>query len=81
MVYSIYVIYIRCGCGLGLVCIYIYIYIYLYIFIDIHIYNPVYVSVQIIDRHFGESRHMEGFWPFKLDSFVPEEINIRFVDY
>ena len=31
MVYSIYVIYIRCGCGLGLVCIYIYIYIYIYI--------------------------------------------------
>ena len=30
MVYSIYVIYIRCGCGLGLVCIYIYIYIYTY---------------------------------------------------
>ena len=25
VVYSIYVIYIRCGCGLGLVCIYIYI--------------------------------------------------------
>ena len=30
MVYSLYVINIRCGCGLGLVCIYIYcIYIYL----------------------------------------------------
>ena len=28
MVYSIYVIYIRCGWGLGLVSIYIYIYIY-----------------------------------------------------
>ena len=24
VVYSIYVIYIRCGCGLGLVCIYIF---------------------------------------------------------
>ena len=28
MVYSIYVIYIRCGCGLGLVCIYIFIYLF-----------------------------------------------------
>ena len=29
VVYSIYVIYIRCGCGLGLVYIYMYMYIYI----------------------------------------------------
>ena len=30
------------------------------------------VSFQIIDRVSGESRHREGFWQVKLDSFAPE---------
>ena len=38
------------------------------------------VSFQIIDRVFGESRHREGFWQFKLGSFAPEGLNVRFVD-
>ena len=38
------------------------------------------VSFQIIDRVFGESRHREGFWQFKLGSFAPEGLNARSVD-
>ena len=38
------------------------------------------VSFQIIDRVFGDSRLTEGFWQFKLHSFVPEGLNVRSVD-
>ena len=38
------------------------------------------VSFQIIARVFGESRHREEFWQFKLGSFAPEGLNVRFVD-
>ena len=39
------------------------------------------VSFQIIDRVFGVSRHKEGFWQFRLQSFMPEGLNARFVDH
>ena len=39
------------------------------------------VSFQIIDRIFRASRHKEGFWQFRLQSFMPEGLNARFVDY
>ena len=38
------------------------------------------VSFHIIDRVFGESRHKEGFWQFKLVSFAPDGLNVGFVD-
>ena len=38
------------------------------------------VTIRIIDRAFGESRLTKGFWPFKLNSFMPEGLNVRFVD-
>ena len=38
------------------------------------------VSFQIIDTVFGDSRLREGFWQFKLHSFVPEGLNVRSVD-
>ena len=38
------------------------------------------VSFQIIYRLFGVSRHKEGFWQFRLQSFMPEGLNARFVD-
>ena len=38
------------------------------------------LSCQIIDRVFGVSRHKEGFWQFRLQSFMPEGLNARFVD-
>ena len=39
------------------------------------------VSFQIIDRVYGVSRHKEGFWQFRLQSFMPEGLNARFVDH
>ena len=39
------------------------------------------VTIRIIDRVFGESRLREGFWQFKLNSFVPEGLSVRFVDH
>ena len=39
------------------------------------------VTVQIIDRVVGESRLREGFWQFKLNSFMPEGLSIRFGDH
>ena len=39
------------------------------------------VSFQIIDRVFGVSRHKEGFWQFRLQSFMPVGLNARFVDH
>ena len=38
------------------------------------------ISIQIIDRVFGDSRLWEGFWQFKLHSFMPKGLNVRFVD-
>ena len=38
-------------------------------------------TFQIIDRVVGESRLREGFWHFKLNSFMPEGHNVRFVDH
>ena len=38
------------------------------------------ISFQIIDRVFGDSRQREGFWQCKVDSFIPEGINVRFAD-
>ena len=38
------------------------------------------ISLQVINRIFGDSRQREGFWQFKLDSFVPEGLDVRFVD-
>ena len=39
------------------------------------------VSFQIIDRVFGVSRHKEGFWQFRLQSFIPEGLNVRYADH
>ena len=39
------------------------------------------VTIRIIDRVFGESRLRKGFWQFKLNSFMPEGLNVRFVDH
>ena len=39
------------------------------------------VIIQITDRVFGESRLREGFWQFKLNSFMPEGLNVRFADH
>ena len=39
------------------------------------------VSFQIIGRQFGISRHKEGFWQFRLQSFMPKGINVRCVDH
>ena len=36
------------------------------------------VSFHIIDRVFGVSRYREGFWKFRLQSFMPEGLNVRF---
>ena len=38
-------------------------------------------TVQIIGRVFGESRHRKRFWLFTLNIFLPEGLNIRFVDH
>ena len=38
------------------------------------------ISFHAIDRIFGDSRQREGFWQFKLDSFFPGALNVRFVD-
>ena len=38
------------------------------------------ISLQVIDRIFGDSRQREGFCQFKLDSFVPELLDVRFID-
>ena len=39
------------------------------------------VSFPIIDRVFGVSRHKEGFWQFRLQSFMSEGLNVRCVDH
>ena len=39
------------------------------------------VSFQIIDRVFGVSRHKEGFWQFRLQSFIPDGLNVRYADH
>ena len=39
------------------------------------------VSFQMIDRVFGVSRHKERFWQFRLQSFIPEGLNVRFEDH
>ena len=38
------------------------------------------VNFQIIDRVFGVSRYNEGFWQFRLQSFMPEGLNIQCLD-
>ena len=38
------------------------------------------VTFQIIDGVFGDSRLREGPWQFNLHSFLPEGLNVRFVD-
>ena len=38
------------------------------------------ISFQIIDRVLGDSRLIGGFWQFMLHSFMPEVLNVRFVD-
>ena len=38
------------------------------------------ISFQIIDRVFENSRQREGFWQFKIDSFIAEGLNTRFID-
>ena len=38
-------------------------------------------TIRITEGVSGESRVREGFWQFKLNSFMPEGINIRFVDH
>ena len=38
------------------------------------------ISLLVIDRIFGDSRQREGFWQFKLASFVPEVLDVRFID-
>ena len=39
------------------------------------------VSSQIIVRASGLSRHKEGFWPIRQQCFMPEALNVRFVDH
>ena len=39
------------------------------------------VSFQIIDRVFVVSRHKEGFWQFRLQSFMSDELNVRHEDH
>ena len=39
------------------------------------------VSFQFIDRVFRVSRHKEGFWQFRLQSFMPEGLNVRYADH
>ena len=39
------------------------------------------VSFQTIDRIFGVSRHTEGFWRFRLQSLMPEELNVKCVNH
>ena len=39
------------------------------------------VSFQIIDRVFAVSRHKEGFWQFRQQSFMPEGPKIRCLDH
>ena len=39
------------------------------------------VSFQIIDRVFGVSRHKERLWQCRLQSFMPEGINVRYADH
>ena len=38
------------------------------------------VTFQVVDKLFGDSRVKEGFWQFKLDTFAPKGLNVRFVD-
>ena len=39
------------------------------------------VGCQIIDRLFGVYRHKEGFWQFRLQSCIPEGLNVRYADH
>ena len=39
------------------------------------------VGFQIIDRVFGVSGHKEGFSQLRLQSFMPDELNVRCVDH
>lgn len=51
------------------------------VFVGIFGGRTSWLSFQIVDRLFGDSRVKESFWQFTLDTFAPKGLNFRLIDW